>query len=334
MAVAPLLRAWLAGTGSKLGPDRREGRCPRGTSGIGPADPQDTDALLLTMWKASPGLMMRSIMPEERSDQYVLVARWLQRSGLIRFLPWQWLRHRIYPLLVRGEHRPYDLGEFWSRWYEDVALDGPDSLTISKRMNPFEARFHYNAVENSILRYAIRRGLPNSARTLDLGAGTGHWTAFALDVLDASTVTACDVSARSAEILEHRFENDARVSVKCLDVAEDELTGPFDLVMAIGVIFHIVDDDKWRRTIARLAQLLAPGGLIMISGQFGSVTADVQFERDEEGTATVNKRIRSRRRWRSALSAEGLRLERVIYTWRDRAVMAPENNVAFIVKAR
>lgn len=273
-------------------------------------------------------------MPEKRSDPYVVAARWLQRSGLIRFVPWQLLRHRVYPLLVRGERKPYESNEFWKRWYQDVALDDPDGLTISKRIDPYQARFHFNAVESSVLRYAVRRGLPRAPRTLDVGAGTGHWTAFALDLLDAPSVTACDVSEKSVEILKHRFEDDARVSVKCIDVAEDELTGSFDVVIAIGVIFHIVDDDKWRRTIARLAQLLAPGGLMIISGQFGFVTADVQFERDEEGAANVNKRIRSRRLWRRALAAEGLRLERVFNTWRDRAVMAPENNVAFIVRAR
>jgi hypothetical protein len=117
----------------------------------------------------------------------------------------------------------------------------------------------------------------------------------------------------------------------------------FDVVNAIGVMFHIVDDGKWLRTIRWLADRMNPGGVLIVGGLFGPFTANVQFNpvrfdsREEMerggGELACNKRVRSRRKWKRALKSCGF--DRVTFrrTPVPRSVNTPENNLLFAVKS-
>lgn len=48
----------------------------------------------------------------------------------------------------------------------------------------------------------------------------------------------------------------------------------FDVVNAIGVIFHIVDDAKWENAIKNLFSLLKPEGILIVGGDFGNETKE------------------------------------------------------------
>ena len=98
------------------------------------------------------------------------------------------------------------------------------------------------------------------------------------------------------------------VEVRLADVTRPDfdLGERFALVNAIGVMFHIVDDAAWERALRNVARHLEPGGRWIVGGQFGWVTANVQFHGCDDfsswgdaaarGPRLVNKRIRSRRR--------------------------------------
>src|SRR5690606_34184649 len=75
-----------------------------------------------------------------------------------------------------------------------------------------------------------------------------------------------------------------------------------DVVNAIGVMFHIVDDREWADTVQAIANALKPGGVIVVGGHFGWLNSvNVQYCSD----GTVNKRLRSARRWRQTLTRAG-----------------------------
>ena len=112
------------------------------------------------------------------------------------------------------------------------------------------------------------------------------------------------------------------------------------MINAIGVAFHIVDDQRWRQALANMSALLAERGVLLVGGEFGRITQDVQFHsRDEfadlaelmkpppEREVFVNKRLRSLRYWRSAAPEVGLRVRRVVRTSRCLDIRTPENNV-------
>ena len=100
-------------------------------------------------------------------------------------------------------------------------------------------------------------GVRPPARVLDAGCGWGT----TLDALDRAGYRAAgmDVSRRMLERLD-RPGRDLFVA----DLARDIPPGvePFDAVLALDVIEHIDDD---RGAVARLARLLRPGGVLILS---------------------------------------------------------------------
>ncbi|MDX6551717.1 MAG: hypothetical protein QOH74_205 [Gaiellales bacterium] len=211
-----------------------------------------------------------------------------------------------------------------------------DAATIKAGFPPLRARYHYNGVENSILEYVIRHPLRQPVRVLDVGSGAGHWIDFYRDVLGAEHVTGLELNPAVAEALGRKYEDDAAVSMHQADIVDPlPVAGPFSVVNAIGVMFHIVEDSRWERAVANLAGLLAPDGVMIVGGQFGPVTHDVGFRRAGDGDSMeVFKRLRSRRRWRSCAEAAGLRQVRYIHTRRSRMIDPPEANLLVFERAR
>jgi hypothetical protein len=92
------------------------------------------------------------------------------------------------------------------------------------------------------------------------------------------------------------------------------------------MMFHIVDDGEWIDTLPRIADVTTAGGIFVASGHFGWLDGvNVQIDRNEN----INKRVRSRRRWKQALTRAGSRSIRFCrngaYLWIDDVL--PENNV-------
>ena len=67
--------------------------------------------------------------------------------------------------------------------------------------------------------------------------------------------------------------NDRMSSVLMEDITSAEFStgvigGPVDYITAIGVMFHIVDDERWKRAVQNLAAVLKPDGVMFIGGDF------------------------------------------------------------------
>jgi 2-polyprenyl-3-methyl-5-hydroxy-6-metoxy-1,4-benzoquinol methylase len=96
------------------------------------------------------------------------------------------------------------------------------------------------------------------ARILDVGCGTG-WLGHAL--LRFGTVTGTDLSPSSIERGRTAFPG---VDLRCGDFLDVPLDGPFDLVVSADVISHVYDQARF---VARIAELLRPGGVFVLMTQ-------------------------------------------------------------------
>ena len=111
----------------------------------------------------------------------------------------------------------------------------------------------------------------------------------------------------------------------------DKLDKHYDLVNAIGVMFHIVEDVEWVNTIKVIGKSLRKGGLFVVGGHFGILdNVNVQIDHNSQ----INKRLRSRRHWRDTLKKAGFSRVDVYtnnaYLWIDDIL--PENNVLIATK--
>jgi hypothetical protein len=264
-------------------------------------------------------------------------------------LPDRFYRHYVAPLLIRRTQTPYDAKRFFESYHRALGTDDiSDRQTISPSIDEALSRYHYNAVENSIIQYlAAHRPVPRPA-VLDVGSGAGHWIDFYRDVFGAASVVGVEISGPDAAMLRRRYHGAGAVRIVEDDVAEPgfDLGERFDIVNAIGVMFHIVDDERWTRAVRNLATQLTEGGVLIVGGQFGRITRNVQFH-DVDDYASfeelraarspsllVNKRIRSRRRWEQAARAAGLEILGLERTQRHRDVFTVENNVLVLGRRR
>lgn len=159
----------------------------------------------------------------------------------------------------------FDPGQYW-----ESRLTGPSGFaTVGHRVlgEPFN-RWAYRVRRRVFLR-TLRGvlGPDGPGDVLDVGSGTGFYIERWRE-LGADSVTGSDLSAAAVASLGERFPGSAFLR---LDIGGDvvpELTGRFDTVSAVDVLFHIVDDESYRRAFHNLAALLKPGGLLVFSEFF------------------------------------------------------------------
>lgn len=237
----------------------------------------------------------------------------------------------IFNSYIRRKGRNYDDRV----WYDDRLYNEgvSDRQTISRKKSAITAKYHYASVEMKILGHLRNNETSmNGARVLDIGSGAGHWIDF-YKSLEPLEVTGLDVSLSSFQHLKEKYASDTTVGIhhgKAIEVIA-KLNGEYDLVNAVGVMFHIVNDSEWEDTIGAVGRILKTDGLFVVGGHFGFL-GNLNVQIDEAGH--INKRLRSNRRWRKVLRKAGFRK---IRRYQNNAYLSikdslPENNVLIATK--
>jgi SAM-dependent methyltransferase len=180
---------------------------------------------------------------------------------------------------------------YHERWFNEKDL-------ISPEWQWHETKYHYNLVENGIIDLLRGRFSTITGKAvLDVGSGTGHWVDFYHRYLDASEVVGTDFSKICVQALTHRYEGTADIEVIKADISERNTTfnNRFDVINAIGVMFHLVDDSLWERAVENLLGYLAEDGIAIIGGEFGPETREMG----------VMRKHRSLNRWKECLASLG-----------------------------
>lgn len=133
---------------------------------------------------------------------------------------------------------------------------------------------------------------PGGKRVLDVGCGTGFFTAYYLE--RGARVTGIDIAPTSIEKLAARHP-DARFILG--DAGARPIEGRYDLVNAFDVLYHILDDARWEAAVTHLAATLEAGGLFLASDTFSSLDRLAE-----------HNRMRPLARYRAVLNAAGLQL--------------------------
>ncbi|MBA3564599.1 MAG: class I SAM-dependent methyltransferase [Gammaproteobacteria bacterium] len=224
----------------------------------------------------------------------------------------------------RGEIR--DGRERWDELHYVHGVSDRQTLAADKHL--IAAKYHYNSVELKILRHLREYGIETQGSVvLDIGSGAGHWIDFYKSLGSASTI-GVDVSRLSTEYLRNKYKDHSDVTIlhgKASEILAG-LDAKFNIVSAIGVMFHIVDDVEWIATIKMIARSLQPKGLLIVGGHFGCFDGlNVKFDPD----GGVNKRLRSKSRWSRVLKEAEFSEIRVYrnqaYLWIDDVL--PENHL-------
>jgi SAM-dependent methyltransferase len=184
--------------------------------------------------------------------------------------------------------------EYWrERLSVAPSLSGTGTNAIPQRWQRSLYRGKVRAYRRLLGRGGVSVG---GKHVVDFGCGSGYFE----DVWEGQGARRADgidiVPSMIAELQQrhpHRRYVCGDLGAGTADVAP---LGEPDLVTAIDVFYHIVDDDALVRTLRSLARLLAPGGTLLFT--------DALEERD----TAPHVRFRSLNQWRQLLDHTGLAL--------------------------
>lgn len=108
----------------------------------------------------------------------------------------------------------------------------------------------------------------SSADVIDIGSGTGFYIERWKE-LRVRTITGTDITDVAIRKLRETFPHDRfyRLDIGG-DLLEHQGAGRYDVASAFDVLFHIVDDDRYRRAIRNIHTLLRNGGWFLFSENF------------------------------------------------------------------
>jgi tRNA (cmo5U34)-methyltransferase len=103
-------------------------------------------------------------------------------------------------------------------------------------------------------------------RVLDLGAGTGLFSALLLARHADAQIHVLDASDGMLERARHRFEANPAISIERGDMESARLGGPWTLVISALAIHHL-DDEAKKALFGRIRSALVTGGLFVNAEQ-------------------------------------------------------------------
>jgi SAM-dependent methyltransferase len=182
----------------------------------------------------------------------------------------------------------YEPREFWDRRLsEQFDLRGTGETGLSLAYNGACYALRERVLTRALRECAID---PRGREVLDVGCGTGFFTAYYL--ARGARVTGLDIAPTSVERLRVRHP-EARFVLA--DVSDTAPEGTFEVVNAFDVLYHITDDARWERAVRNLARAVRPGGVLLATDTFR-----------DSGSLASHNRMRPLARYRAVLESEGL----------------------------
>lgn len=162
-------------------------------------------------------------------------------------------------------------------WYEllskDFSLSGVGFLGLGKAYNKWLYRARQRAFDRVVKKLPMYLGAKG---VLDIGCGTGFyvnlWAERGVERLVGLDITEISVEKLSQEYPRYEFY------VSDISEKEQPYKGDsFDVVTAFDVLFHIVDDEKFERSIQNISKFTKTGGYILISDNFPKVYQEAVY---------------------------------------------------------
>lgn len=202
---------------------------------------------------------------------------------------------------------PYKPHEYWSsRLSQDFSLRGTGHWSYSEGYN----RWLYRAKRRTLDR--ALQGTARRARALDVGSGVG-WVVGRLRERELQ-VEGCDVTRVAVDRLSRRYPDATFFQVEFGTQPLPRENGSYDVVVALDVLYHVVDDAKWTAAVGEAGRLLRPGGRLILTDALD----------DRGSTPAEHVRFRGLSPWREAAAGAGLRITEVFpyFAWLSRAPSA------------
>ena len=110
---------------------------------------------------------------------------------------------------------------------------------------------------------------------MELGAGTGLFTAMLIQAFPNAKVKLTDVSEEMLRQAKVRFGNNDSLSFEVLDYGVEEIEGSYDIIVSALSIHHITQE-KLTHTFENIFQSLVDGGVFINADQILGGTKEIE----------------------------------------------------------
>jgi 2-polyprenyl-3-methyl-5-hydroxy-6-metoxy-1,4-benzoquinol methylase len=180
-----------------------------------------------------------------------------------------------------------DAGYWESRLRQNWGLHGVGHISYGVPYNRWLYRVRRNIFRREMDRL---RADWKSSDVLDVGSGTGFWI-DAWKALGVHSITGSDVTQVAVDHLQlaHPDSRFTRLDISgSLDAQHPG--GPYDVISAFDVLFHITNDARFASAITNISRVLSPGGYFIFSDNFlhgSGMRADHQVSRSLQEISQV-----------------------------------------------
>jgi SAM-dependent methyltransferase len=167
---------------------------------------------------------------------------------------------------MSDEQKPtFDAAAYWNKRYDIVDIARSGHIDLPVEYNAWLYRRKQDHVAKAVANAGSSlRGI----RLLEVAAGSGAWIDF-WNWQGVADYLGIDLSERAIESLKQRFPGRHFLQRDLNDPGLAKAVGAgYDCVSAIDVLYHVVDDERFRAAVVDLASVLKPGGLLIIHDQF------------------------------------------------------------------
>lgn len=163
--------------------------------------------------------------------------------------------------------QPFIPDNYWEdRLHKISGLEGVGFKKLGQSFNNWAYRVRKKVFKNEL----VKSGLDLSGKkVLDIGSGTGFYIQLWKE-LGARDLTGVDITPTSVENLKKTFANDRFFQSDIGDVNFNSANQfeQYDLISAMDVLFHIVDDQRFEQSIKNISSILKKDGYFVYSDNF------------------------------------------------------------------
>ncbi len=179
--------------------------------------------------------------------------------------------------------------QYWeNRLNQNYDLQGVGYINLGKSYNNWLYQVRKVVFNTKILPYLTKN--ISHAHILDIGSGTGFYIARWKEA-SGRNVTGCDITSVAVTNLKGKYPDFNFIQADIGDELTNLETNKYDIISAFDVLFHIVDDDRFNKSIKNISNLLKPDGIFILSDNFihqPTMRAEHQVSRNIE---EINKTL-------------------------------------------
>jgi len=168
-------------------------------------------------------------------------------------------------MVDRGRFNPE---EYWNeRLRKLYSLRGTGTAAFSERYNALLYRLKERCLESLLKDLQIEL---SKARVFNFGCGTGYFDEW-FERRYGCRIVGVDISEYTVQLLQHEYPRRIYIAGNIVSLSHDALTpSSYDLVTAIDVLYHIVEETTFVKTVERVCNLLRPGGSLIFTDRVWS----------------------------------------------------------------